>query len=308
MSRNITKGLEQENECLILLGRFKWLRIQELALFFWKHSPEKYRYQYAQNLIKKLISKDFVFTQSMPNHAGTAVLLKEKGAKFVRAQGISCHRAKVQDGVWLPPAKWKHELLGHGLCALLATGKFLTETELRKSKNESNTIVSKDIRVPDLILESKYGTLGIEIERSRKAGYKRDGMIENMVHNNKVGGGPSYSFDGMSPEKIAFAFNPLETEPTKSGGRKKIDHEKNILKGIYSLSHQGDLDVFMIHLKVKNYGVVEYEIFKNGDSVGNHEEPIFNGPKHWYKDRVQEALDKDAKRYEQELERLRNNK
>ncbi len=63
----------------------------------------------------------------------------------------------------------------------------------------------------------------------------------------------------------------------------------------------------MIHLEVKNYGVVGYEVFRNGALIEIYEEPTFNGPKYRYIDPVQKSLDKDFERYEKELERLRNN-
>jgi len=100
MNRNVKLGRDQERKCLELIGRFGWLRIQEISMFQWPYDiyrsdfdidkaskTEVNKYHYAQSLVKKLVADDKVSTQKLPNHAGTVVVLKEKGAKIVRAMG-----------------------------------------------------------------------------------------------------------------------------------------------------------------------------------------------------------------------------
>lgn len=303
MSRNVQAGLDQELQCLILIGRFGWLRLQEVSKFLWYHVNEKNAYQYTQNLIRKLIDKDLVFTHKLPQHAGTAVLLNEKGAKIVRDNGFAnVKRAKLSKvhidtsylgdkyiiDCWIPPPTWKHDLYAHGLCAhMLNDGvlhsadtcpKFWTESELRKLGGESNRFLFSHldhVRFPDLMIESDYGILGIEIEKSRKFGHKnRLNMILNLLQNNKIDGCARHSFGGVEPKKIAFAIFPDEFEYTKSGGRKKIDHEINIITSALSeMTRQNvdEVELFFIYLEVKNFGVTSYSVL-----ISSIDNPVFS--------------------------------
>ncbi len=281
-------GQQNLTKALILIGRFKWLRLQEIGLFLWPDSPKKNQYQYAKHLVNLMVEKDLVFTQKMPNHAGTAVVLKEKGAKIVRENGFDVRRAKLskdQNGkpFWPVPRNWKHDLMAHGFAALSQAAlepffsmehkpKFWTELELRKSQIKSNRMLFEHldpIRIPDLMIESDDGILGIEFERSRKFGQKnRENMIINLVQTNKKEGVARHNFSGIEPAKICFAFNPDEKE-----GNKKINHKRNIeTSALAAMEKQGiqQLEIAFILLRIKNYGVVDfsYEIQRH-QRIGN---------------------------------------
>lgn len=291
MSRNVQVGLEQELQCLILVGRFGWLRLQELSKFLWYYDNEKNAYQYSQNLLRKLIDKDLAFSQKLPEHAGTAIVLKEKGAKLVRDNGFpNVRRATLKKDLvlsvdgddyisqwWIPPPSWKHDLYAHGLCVeimhdgVLHSGhtypKFWTESELRKLGGESNRMLFKhldQVRFPDLMIDSDYGILGIEIEKSRKFGNKnRRNMILNLIQTNKVDGYARHNFGGIQPNKIAFAVYPDEFEKTKSGRHKKINHEQNIMSSALAemiRQNVGEIELIFIKLQIKNFGVISYSL------------------------------------------------
>ena len=300
MSRNLEKGLAQEEECLILIGRFGWLRIQEIGLFFWPDiDKDKFdnelensiqahfncrmsvnRYQYAQNLVKKLISKNQVLTQKLPEHAGTAVVLTEKGAKIARKYFKYIRRARVtvneeKTFTWTPPKSWKHDLLSHGLCSLiLSHGKyglenatFRTDHELRISDVEGNHLLMQHVRYPDLMIEINYKgervMWGIEIEKSRKHGERRNIMIENAVINNKNDGYSRHSFDNSNLDKIVFAYDPHEIEHTCKGKLKRVNHRSNIEKAFLNKAiniNAEAMDLYLIELEVKNFGVVNFNL------------------------------------------------
>lgn len=278
-------GQQNLTKALILIGRFKWLRLQEIGLFLWPYSPEKNQYQYSKHLVNLMVEKDLAFTQKMPSHAGTAVVLKEKGAKIVRENGFDVRRAKLSNDengkpFWPVPRNWKHDLMAHGFAALSQTGldpfflflmrhkpKFWTESELRKSQIKSNRMIFEHldpIRIPDLMIESDDGILGIEFERSRKFGQKnRENMILNLIQTNKKEGVARHNFSGIEPAKICFAFNPDERE-----GNKSINHKLNIeTSALAAMEKQGiqQLELAFILLKIKNYGVIDfnYEIQHN---------------------------------------------
>ncbi|MDP3087052.1 MAG: hypothetical protein Q8M99_02500 [Methylotenera sp.] len=300
MSRNVQIGLDQELKCLILVGRFGWLRLQEIALFLWFDKDRAHSYQYAQNLVKKLIDKDLVFIQKLPCHAGTAVVLKEKGAKIVRENGfpkvkraiLKIHSIMPMDGddydleTWIPPACWKHDLYSHGLCVLFANDenihsrgynpKFWTEVELRRLGGSSNRKLFNfldEVRYPDLIVEGEIETLGFEIEKSRKNGeLNTNNMILNLIQTNKINGVAMHSFGGVQPDKIAFAINPDECEITKSGKRKKINHELNVISAALAKMSQlgvNKIELIIFRMHIKNYGVVDYDVVRNVYTVPN---------------------------------------
>ena len=300
MSRNFEKGLAQEEECLVLIGRFGWLRIQEIGLFFWPdvdkdkcddelgNSIQEHvncrmlvnRYQYAQNLVRKLINKNQVLTQKLPEHAGTAVVLTEKGAKIARKYFKYIRRARVtvnedKTFTWTPPKSWKHDLLSHGLCSLiishckygLENAMFRTDHELRISDVEGNHLLMQHVRYPDLMIEINYiggrMVLGIEIEKSRKHGERRNIMIENAVINNMNNGYSRHSFDNTNIDKIVFAYDPHEIEHTGKGKVKRINHRSNIEKAIWNQVDKlgvEAIDIYLIELEVKNFGVVGFNL------------------------------------------------
>lgn len=273
---NQEKGQLTEVYTLNLIGRFKWLRMQEIALLNWYYEPDRNSYQYARNLVNRLLKKDLVFIQKLPEHAGTAVVLKEKGAKIVRANGFDVKRTQLQrdkcgNEHWVPPRTWKHDLLSVGFAIEsmyqmefdqnCKWPPFLTETELRKIGASSNRKLFEHLdipKIPDLLIKTSGGYLAIEVERARKFGEKnKKSLITNLVHTNKIGGIAMHNFNGINPERVAFAFDPAEKE-----GNKKINHEKNIITSTLALmKKQGvnKLEIEMYKLKVKNFGVIGYK-------------------------------------------------
>lgn len=304
MPRNYEKGLEQEVDCLVLIGRFGWLRIQEIGMFFWpgtdKVEYDDYldnfiqdytinknqinRYQYAQNLVKKLVSKNQVLTQKLPEHAGTAVILTEKGAKIARRyfKYIRKARVTINDDMsfnWTPPRSWKHDLLSHGLCSLiinhekyrLGNARFWTDHEIRMSDVEGNHLLLTQVRYPDLMIEINYSgkkiVWGIEIEKSRKHGKKRNLMIENAVITNKKNGYSRHSYDNINIDKIVFAYDPNEIEHIGDGKFKKINHRSNIENAVLNQLNKIDvqeMDIYLIEFEVKNFGVVGFKLLSWG--------------------------------------------
>ena len=305
MTGNVKIGQAQVWKCLLLIGRFEWLRLQEIALFIWKnhliknlafpHYEDKNRYFYAQALVKKMVDQDLVLTQKLPDHAGTAVVLTEKGAKILREMGYKQVKgAKLitddkGDDHWTPNPKWKHDLMVNGFTALafvdmdflgvslndLILGiptinepEFLTEKEQIQIPAEYNNPIldtsSDDVKYTDLLIEHKHhGMLGIEFEKSRKSGEKRDPLIKSIVQTNKKNGRSLHSFNGLEPGIIAIAYDPEEKEKTASGSYKKINHFSNIYNATIKKMHADglkEMKFMFFELKVKNFGVIGYEI------------------------------------------------
>ena len=294
MSRNVQVGLQQELKCLVLIGRFGWLRRQEIGMFLWPRDTDTNRYQYATNLVNKLKKKGFVFTSILPMKAGTAVVLNDAGANFANENGyLDIRKGNLDEYffetystmnvhiTWNRPRSWMHDLYGHGLCALLMAEfaiefdrppLFFTENELKRRGATSNKFLlphRDQVRYPDLLIETNELVggkiwLGIEIEKSRKFGQKnRQNMILNLIQNNKVDGCARHNFKGVEPNLIAFAFNPIEVETTHSGSKKRINHEKNIITSTFKEMERQNVEkvkMVFIKLKIKNFGVSSYKI------------------------------------------------
>jgi len=295
MNRNVKLGRDQERKCLELIGRFGWLRIQEISMFQWPYDiyrsdfdidkaskTEVNKYHYAQSLVKKLVADDKVSTQKLPNHAGTVVVLKEKGAKIVRAMGYKkVKRTKLiadDEGhmIWNPGPNWKHDLMIHGFTALAYVDPyfsenepiFLTEKEQKQTVPENNRPLYAEhddhIKYTDLLIEREQnGMLGIEFERSRKFGVKnRAPLVKNLIQTNQLNGKTIHNFNGLEPSKIAVAYNPDEKEKTKAGGYKKINHFANIYTStVKRMRKEGikNIEFIFFELKIKNFGVISYQ-------------------------------------------------
>jgi len=276
MSRNVQLGQEQEHKALEIIGRYDWLRIQEFSMFIWPNS--EHRYHYAKSLIKKLVEQDMVFTQVMPGHAGTCVVLKVKGAKFLRSLGFKKVRSAtlITDdkgkSIYELKKNWQHDLMVHGFAALAFqrefSEKFLTEKEQGQSDIQNNRLLATehddDVKLTDILIEhQEWGMLGIEFEKSRKTGEKsRTPLIKNLVQVNKPDGRSIHSFGGVEPAKIAFAYDPEQTEIV-DGKKKKINHLRNIgtaTQRYISKKKINEVEFIDIELKIKNYGVVDYKI------------------------------------------------
>lgn len=276
-AKNTAKGLGQELECLILIARFRWLRIQECAMFLWPQSPKVNRYQYSMTLFKKLEQKKLVFLQKMPNHAGIAAVLTIKGAKMVRyhkvfAKGTTLSINHDGEEFWQPNKFWKHDLRAVGLCAVLVNdrelthenAKFWTELQVSKMNIQSTTILSESsVRIPDLMIETKFGIWAIEVENSRKSGQKQRAMTENAFFMNKEEGFSKHSFDNVQPNLTVFAINKNETEYVKSEEKSyPINHFKDILMALYKESFGNSVKkvIFPVFfLDISNFGVVGYK-------------------------------------------------
>jgi hypothetical protein len=277
-AKNTKKGLDQELECLILIARFSWLRLQECVLFMWYDTDPKHGYQYAVTLFKKLQGKGLVHLQKMDEHAGTAAVLTITGAKMVRNAGFFAKKMPLLQDLygneyWEPNPFWQHDLMTTGLCALLLQDRKITESskamywtepEINKMPAISNNILrEEEPRIPDLLITTKFGIWAIEMERSRKDGQKKKPMIENAFLTNKADGVAKHSFNGVEPVLVAFAFNKDEQEFVKKTGKiRKVKHQESITAAMFyqaQLFKEEIISVPVLRMKIKNFGVVGYE-------------------------------------------------
>jgi hypothetical protein len=280
MAKNSNVSESNKIRCLILLGKFGWIRVQEIALFIWFNSKEKTRYQYAIKLVKRLEKSGLVYLQSLPEHGGTAVLLKPSGKKYVtdylnkigkRIKLPLLAKADAsKDYVWNHGEEWKHDLIAQGLCAHLFQDKlglqivrFYTDRECKLSILDSTNNVREFNgyrKIPDLLIRTEKAVLAIEVERSPKTGVKnKSPLIKTLIKTNQNDGEAPYKYHGLKPDLVVVAY---EKDQIYKGG--KLDHYKNIKNSLIeqgeSIEETCETILFcMLELTIKNFGVTKYK-------------------------------------------------
>lgn len=280
MEKKITKNELSKLTCLVTVGRFGWLRVQEIALFLWFKSSEKSRYQYAIKLVKRLEKLGYVYLQALPEHGGTAVLLRPNGKKFAldylnkigtpRKKPLLAKASSSNDYFWEPTARWKHDLMAHGLCAHLYHGelsipgtKFLTELECKNSKYISTNIsieFSGERKIPDLLMKTAKGVLGIEVERSHKRGKKnKHPLVDVLIKTNQNDGEAPHIFHGLKPDIVVVAY-----EKSQKYKGETLNHYENIKNSVQKQAETIEyacetVKFCTLELTIKNFGVIGYK-------------------------------------------------
>lgn len=223
-------GEKRVKESLEFINRFGWLSSVELGKYFWKESTKEIRNISLSQLLKKLVENKLVALRQLPGKNGKAIVLLTAGVRYLKNLNITASNGKdigsFDDfGNWIPPRNWQHDLISQRFLMAHASigNKFLTERELRQSKVESNSLISRSVRYPDglLFLDDDF-VLALETENAQKTGYKRNAMVDNIV---KTFHGKADSFNGHSPDFVIV----LAAENSK------IDHKKNIINALKSV-------------------------------------------------------------------------
>lgn len=279
MAKNTEKSEKFKYSCLLLVGIFGWLRVQEIALFLWFKSSEKSRYQYAIKLVKRLEKLGFVHLQALPEHGGTAVLLRPSGKKHVldyfnkigkaRKNPLLAKASASNDYFWEPTERWKHDLIAHGLCAHLINGeiskskRFLSERECSNSDFVSTNLVrelNSERKIPDLIVLTTKGILAIEVERSRKTGKKNKyRLIDVLIKTNQNDGEAPEIFHGLKPDLVVVAY-----EKSQKYKGETLNHYENIKNSVQKQAETIEyvcetVKFCTLELTIKNFGVIGYK-------------------------------------------------
>ena len=252
-------GEKRVYESLELISRFGWFSSVELGKYFWSKSTKEIRNISLSQLLKKLVEANLIALRQLPGKNGKALVLLTAGVRYLSKMNISATSGKDIGSFddfrnWNPPRNWEHDLLTQRyLMAHLIRGrKIMTELELRKSKVETKSLISRSTRYPDGLVFIEDQIIAIETENASKTGPKRNAMIENIVITS-YGNAPS--FNGHTPGHIVVLADE----------RGHIDHKKNIINALKNVIDQDIQFYFALYSKnkIKNERVsVEYDELK----------------------------------------------
>lgn len=266
MSKNKQRSDELKVKILTFIGRFGWLRINEVARIVWPMADEKNGFKYADLHLRRLEEDGYLQLEKLPERAGTAATLQRKAISFLKKEGIEV--TKVSFNPWQERSEWKHDLLTTSLFALLindtrlcpVNAKYLTDRECKRVRKEcTNEILlfNGETKVPDLIIDTiHWGVLAVEVERSTKTGKKNKApLVKNLILTNTQHS--PYMYGDLTPKFVALAFDMQQTV-SRNGKIHRVDHEKNIFNTVFrQLSLFGVEKIRLIALKmvVKKYTV-----------------------------------------------------
>lgn len=221
---------EHAAHALRFIGRFTWLRPQELGKLL--HPGKPHSRKYAERHLRKLLALRYVVARKLPGQdAGTAFVLATRGAQFLNdwnaGTGDMTYRAGTDwgttaSGVWEPPRSWRHDLIATGVLACLRErmgwGVF-PEPMLRH-------VVPVAEKHPDgLVVAEMRGTklsLWLEVENARKSGRDIDLLARALM---RAGIGlPHSGFDGFtSGAPIRAGMVAIDPAARDERGR-RLDH------------------------------------------------------------------------------------
>lgn len=171
-AKNDRKGLQ-------IIDGFRWIRPVELGAFLWPRS--RFRRKNAEALVRKWEARNWIIRRPLPDGAGSAILLSERGAAEIGARtgkdwGDHHTDELTGESTWQPPKNWKHELLQVSLLAWLRRRGYrvIPERVLRGRGAQED-------RVPDAIVMMFDHVWWCEVEHARKSGTKLHAMVQTLM-------------------------------------------------------------------------------------------------------------------------------
>lgn len=219
-----TQTLKAENtiNALHMIDRFGWARGDTLGRLIWPETASAPRM--GQRLAASLSSQKLTLARTLPNRAGTAYVVADKGGRLLRSAGLEPLGSgkdwgKFDNEKWSPPASWQHDLWTQELVAWLGKSStvtsFLTDRELRARIDWQSFRMGK---IPDALVEIDGIVFWLEVERTRKSGDHQQRMINAAI---AVMRGSADALCGLKPSQIIFA-TPSAIIDQKTGHH--IDH------------------------------------------------------------------------------------
>lgn len=187
---------------LHFVHQFGWLRTAEIGKLLWPQSPAGR--QAADTLARSWIERQLVIVRELPDGAGRALVLAAAGVRLLAENGIAAGSGKdigrFMDDGWLPPATWRHDLIGHGvLCELHRRGyQIYPELELRRQ-------AGNHMKIPDGIAVRDGETIWLEVEHARKSGKEMSNLANALCI---AASGQAAPIVGLKPNASMVAFLP----------------------------------------------------------------------------------------------------
>jgi len=217
---------------LLFVHQFGWLRTAELGKLLWPNSPASR--QAADRLVRSWIERQLVIVRELPDGAGRALVLATAGVRLLAENSIASGNGKdigrFNRESWLPPASWRHDLIGHAvLCELHRRGyQIFPETELRRRANTN-------AKIPDGFAVKGNEGIWLEVEHARKSGKKMSNLAQAL---SIVADGQALSIASMKPTAAMVAFLPSSIDERGH----VLSHQIRVRNAIQTVA-RGDLRI-----------------------------------------------------------------
>lgn len=247
MSRN--RGAKNDRKGLQIINGFRWIRPVELGAFLWPRS--RFRRKNAEALLRKWEARGWIIRRQLPDGAGSAILLSERGAAEIgggrSGKDWGDHHTDEVTGEskWQPPKIWKHELLQLSLLAWLRRRGYrvIPERALRGRGAQED-------RVPDAIVMMFDHVWWCEVEHARKGGKKLHSMVQTLMSVAVAGNLPVC--DGVTATGAMLAL--VADERDDRGYR--LNHASRVVNAI-SKKALRDIPLLLAIMRVDANGAVE---------------------------------------------------
>jgi len=254
--------LENDEIGLVAIAKFGWLRPREIGNILWPKN--KARNVAGAKIVRRWIAEGLVLHRTMPYGHGSAVVLSQKGAKFVdmeteygieknikSGKKIGDHIQKT-DGVWMPTRTWRHDLLTNGFLTL-AMGygaEVITELEMRREFPGAK-------KIPDGMyngLLSTEGWMAVETERAGKYSKSAKEMARSIVET-QLG---KVSAPGKHVSGTVLIYEDPTARHWRDEDRPITDHLKKVASRCEEFMKPGEkINLVGIPLLTSGGGVVD---------------------------------------------------
>lgn len=246
MSRN--RGASNDRKGMQIIQAFRWIRLAELASFLWPRS--RLRRKNAEALLRKWEARNWIIRRPLPNGAGSAILLSERGAAEIQGRtgkdwGDHHVDELTGESVWQPPKSWKHELLQVSLLAWLRRRGYrvIPERILRGRGAQED-------RVPDAIVIMFDHVWWCEVEHARKGGKKLRDMVQTLMTAAITGDMPVC--DGVRATGAMLGF----VADARDERGHHLNHASRVINAIRKQARQ-NIPIMLAIMQVDANGAVE---------------------------------------------------
>jgi hypothetical protein len=259
---------EHAATALYFIARFGWLRATELGRFIYLN--DIYSRKYAEKLLRKLVALRYVVPRKLPGSgAGTAFVLSSRGADWLNAHSTEkdedyykegTNWGRAENGGWMPPASWMHDLIVAGIMSILpekGAKRVFSELELRRmvpnaTKHPDGIFIIKDKN------DEEQG-VWLEVERSRKTGKNAEMTIMAVLKAQR--GIPVTKYPELSP--ITHGIIAIPNQIIDERGY-TINHKERIINKAkqIKLSSPITLQIMIINMRGVTVESIKLELVK----------------------------------------------
>lgn len=240
---------------LYTISRFGWLRATELGRFL---SPGKdSSRKYAERLLRKLLSQRYVLSRALPGkHTGNAYVVTAMGTAWLRAHttAAGCKNGtgwgRLIDGVWTPPAAWRHQLYVAGVLGILYERGYEVVTELELMRMKPNAEKHADGIAIAKNTNGLEQAIWLEVEQSRKSGAHHTSMLRAVF--GAARGNPLTYYPTLPPISAGAIAIPISSVDERGY---RIDHRARLLNTVEKLGVESAATVTLLEMFFLGEGV-----------------------------------------------------